>query len=79
MLDEAVRNDPDGDVKGEAAVAAKTILPVVNLVRLQCGGRWKPTEEVRTQVANVDRPRVIQMLRPLQEELADWANIGKAP
>jgi hypothetical protein len=77
LLDEAVRNDPDGDVKGEAAVAANTILPVVKLVRLQCGGRWKPIEAVRTQVANIDRPRVIQMLRPLQEELADWANTGK--
>jgi hypothetical protein len=77
LLDEAVRNDPDGDVKGEAAVAANIILPVVKLVRLQCGERWKPIEEVRTQVANIDRPRVIQMLRPLQEELTDWANGGR--
>jgi hypothetical protein len=78
LLDEAVRSDPDGDVKAEAAVAANTILPVVTLVRLQCGGRWKPIEEVRTRVANVDRPRVIQMLRPFQNELVDWVNAGKA-
>lgn len=79
LLDEVIRKDLDGDVRGEAAVAARTILPVVKLATLQCGGRWKPMKEIRTRVEDVDRPsREILTLKPLQEKLADWANAAKA-
>jgi hypothetical protein len=73
LLDEVIRKDPDGDVQGEAAVAARIILPVVKLVTLQYGGSWKPIEDVRSRVEAVDRrARIILTLKPLQEKLADW-------
>ena len=78
LLDEVVQHDTEEDVRAEAAVAVNTILPVVNLVRLQYGPGWKRIEDVRARVADVDRVRVIQMLKPLQDRLADWANAAKA-
>jgi hypothetical protein len=78
LLDEMVQHDTEEDVRWEAAVAVRVILPVLNLVSIQYGVGWKPIEEVRARVTNIDRERIIVMLKPLQEKLIDWADAAKA-
>jgi hypothetical protein len=74
LLDEVVQNDSDEKMMAEAAIAAQTILYVVRVDTIQYRTDWKPIEDVRSRVMDINRTSEILMLRRAQQELDDWAD-----
>ena len=80
LLDEVIQNDSDRKLKGEAAVAAQTILNVVRVDTIQYGTDWKPIEDVQSRVrGDIDYTHEILMLRGAQQELEEWARQQEKP
>jgi hypothetical protein len=73
LLDEVIQNDEDETMKIEAAVAATTILNVVEVQNIMVGAEWKAIEQVRSRVAGVDLKYEVFMLIQAQQKLREWA------
>ncbi len=75
MLDEVVQHDGHPELVVEAAVAAMTMLGVVNVDLIQYRSGWKSVGEVRSRVMGVDQDTEIFMLKPVQQKVIEWASV----
>jgi hypothetical protein len=74
LFDEVVQHDDDENMRGEAAVAAQKLLPVIGADTLQYRSGWKPVAEVSSRLVGISSAHEILMLRHAQQELDEWVD-----